>query len=302
MRNKIILISLLILPGLVFGQVSSEREQKLTEQGLILDEQIRQAELKLQSQREKSNLVSPASYKRFRSGQWNVIQTPNSKIFYGTRGAKVAEEISARVENDRKKCLQNINCSIANWSIPLEVYVHDSAEQYARVTKQGPGSPGHSQVGVDRGRITSRRIDLRYDGSDAGNAIFPHENVHVCIADRFNDKPLPRWADEGCAVLYEPSQKAAAHIENLRDKKLFPLKTLMTMPDYPPGPQWPIFYGESVAISSFLIQKKDFNHLLSFIEEAQNSGYDSALKKYYGLTFMDLEKQFKQWLDKELKK
>lgn len=299
MRNKIAIISFLILPALVFGQTSgkqNERIQKLTERDLILNEQIRQAELELQ------NLKERKPYSRFRSGQWNIIQTPNSKIYYGVKGAKVAEEIATRVEKDRKECLQDINCSIANWSVPVNIYIHDSAEQYARIIRQGPGSPGHSQVGVDRGQITSRRVDLRYDGPDAANAIWPHERVHVCIADRFNDKQLPRWADEGCAVLYEPIEKRDAHVRNLQGKQLFPLKTLMTMTDYPPGPQWPLFYGESVALSDFLIKKKDFNTLLSFIEEAQKSGYDAALKKYYNLTFSELEIQFKKWLQEELKK
>jgi hypothetical protein len=45
----------------------------------------------------------------------------------------------------------------------------------------------------------------------------PHEITHVVLADRFNTKPMPRWADEGMAVLTEPVEKKQAHPTLIRN-------------------------------------------------------------------------------------
>ncbi len=53
-------------------------------------------------------------------------------------------------------------------------------------------------------------------------AILPHEVTHVVLADLFTTQQIPRWADEGIAVLAEPNAeqeiRAAELQEPLRDR------------------------------------------------------------------------------------
>ena len=45
--------------------------------------------------------------------------------------------------------------------------------------------------------------------------MLPHEATHVVLAGQFGDQPVPRWADEGMAVLTEPRDKIDRHLRNL---------------------------------------------------------------------------------------
>jgi hypothetical protein len=130
-------------------------------------------------------------------------------------------------------------------------------------------------------------VDLRRDGHDLIAAVLPHEITHVVLADRFTAKPMPRWADEGVAVLTEPAEKKQAHLRNLGDisrfGRLFTARQLMTMTDYPPGNQWPMFYAESVSLVEFLASRDGPAKFIEFMEASQKSGYESALKTIYGL-------------------
>jgi tetratricopeptide (TPR) repeat protein len=230
-------------------------------------------------------------WQRFRSGQWQVLETSNFRVH--ATDDNLAGQVADVAECTRIELYRTWYGAVpeSNWTPKCDIYVHDSAEQYGRVTKQGPGSPGHSQTGVDRGRITSRRIDLRRDGPDLTHAILPHEITHVVLADRFNAKPMPRWADEGMAVLTEPTEKKQAHLRNLGDisqlGRLFTARQLMTMGDYPPGNQWPMFYAESVSLVEFLVNRGGPAKFVEFMERSLANGYEGELKHVYGFDSFD---------------
>lgn len=236
-------------------------------------------------------------WQRFRSGQWQVLETSNFRVH--ATDENLAGQVADIAECTRIELYRTWYGGLPelNWTPKCDIYIHDSADQYARITKQGPGSPGHSQTGVDRGRITSRRIDLRRDGPDLTHAILPHEITHVVLADRFNAKPMPRWADEGMAVLTEPAEKKQAHLRNLDDLsqrgRLFTSRQLMTMGDYPAGNQWPMFYAESVSLVEFLVSRSRPAKFVEFMERSLANGYEAELKRVYGFpNFDDLDREW----------
>jgi hypothetical protein len=98
---------------------------------------------------------------------------------------------------------------------------------------------------------------------------------------------MPRWADEGMAVLTEPSDKKNAHLKNLADLlnrgRVFTARQLMTMDDYPSGNQWPMFYAESVSLVDFLVDRSGPNKFVEFMEGSLKNGYESELKRVYDL-------------------
>ncbi len=230
-------------------------------------------------------------WQRFRSGQWQVLETSNFRVH--ATDENLAGQVADIAECTRIELYRTWYGGLpeSNWTPKCDIYIHDSADQYARITKQGPGSPGHSQTGIDRGRITSRRIDLRRDGPDLTHAILPHEITHVVLADRFNSKPMPRWADEGMAVLTEPIEKKQAHLRNLGDlsqrTRLFTSRQLMTMGDYPSGNQWPMFYAESVSLVEFLVSRSGPTKFVEFMERSLANGYEVELKRIYGYSNFD---------------
>ena len=230
-------------------------------------------------------------WQRFRSGPWHVLETSNFRVH--ATDENFAGQVADIAESTRIELYRTWYGHVpeTNWSPKCDIFIHDSAEQYARITHQGQASPGHSQTGVDRGRITSRRIDLRRDGPDLIHAILPHEATHVVLADRFNAKPMPRWADEGMAVLTEPAEKKQAHLKNLGDlsqrTRLFTARQLMTMNDYPSGNQWQMFYAESVSLVEYLVNRNGPTKFIEFMEGSLASGYEGELKRVYGFASYD---------------
>ena len=250
--------------------------------------------------------VDPRIVGRYKSGPWNVIETANSRIFYGGSISKSkAEEISKIIEQTRLDQLQKIGLPTTDWSKKVDIFIYDLNEVYTKMTGQGAASPGHSQTAIDKGLVVSRRIDLRGNYDQVVRAVFPHELSHIVVADKFLKNPCPRCFDEGLAVLFEPADRRDVHYKNLKDQinggtRLYSAKQIVEMKDYPPGPQWPLFYAESTALSEFLSQKTSIENLTDFILAVQRTGYDQAVQKYYQTSPQELQRQFDQWVQKNI--
>src|SRR5258708_20042258 len=88
----------------------------------------------------------------------------------------------------------------------------------------------------------------------------PHETTHVVLAGKFGDKPLPRWADEGLAVMAEPRSEIERHLRKLqecrRNHQLFYFNKMIEMQDYPEARRINAFYCETVSLVEFLLLEK----------------------------------------------
>lgn len=227
-------------------------------------------------------------------GRWSVVETANFRIFgIGDRllldAARIAEQTRANLFRtwfgDAKP---------VRWQPLCELYLHDDDAEYSRLTNLGASSPGNSSVAVERGRVRSRRIDLRSDAASLLEAVLPHEITHVVMSDRFTEPALPRWADEGLAVLTEPDEKMAAHLRNLVEWRSrgrhFTAQQLMTMHNYPPGELWGLFYAESVSLVDFLVQRGGPARFIEFLSAAISRGYEPELHRVYGIrSFSELD-------------
>ncbi|MFO0843356.1 MAG: hypothetical protein U0797_13315 [Gemmataceae bacterium] len=139
-----------------------------------------------------------------------------------------------------------------------------------------------------------RRVDIRGDDPNFLVGVLPHETTHVVLAGRFGQHHVPRWADEGMAVLSEPRDRVELHLRNLpthrRDGTLFGVAELMKMADYPEPRRVGAFYAQSVSLVDFLTKKKDAATFSRFLREALDGRYDAALERHYGYrSFADLE-------------
>src|SRR6202011_5991684 len=126
-------------------------------------------------------------------------------------------------------------------------------------------------------------------------AVLPHEATHVVLAGQFGEQPIPRWADEGIAVLTEPREKIDRHLRNLarcrQETGLFSARQLMQMADYPEPRYITVFYAQSVSLVEFLATRQQGPETLTkFLRAAQKDGYEAALKQHYGYkSFDDLQ-------------
>jgi hypothetical protein len=228
---------------------------------------------------------------------WAVAETANVRVFHALsqdkaeKAVRVAE--ATRVNMTRKWFGE----AAKGWSPRCDIYIHANGQAYASKTGAPAGSPGHSTISLDGGRVVVRRVDIRGDDPNFLVGVLPHETTHVVLAGRFGTHHVPRWADEGMAVLSEPRERVELHLRNLpthkRDGALFGMAELMKMADYPEPRRVGAFYAQSVSLVDFLCKKKDAATFARFLREGLDGRYETALERHYGYrSFADLEQEW----------
>jgi hypothetical protein len=174
------------------------------------------------------------------------------------------------------------------WPARCYVVIHPSTASYLReVGADGSKTLGSSLTRTDDGRVISRRIDLRGDVAEPMRAALPHEVTHVVLADAFASDELPRWADEGMAMLSDPPEKLAGHARDLdgamANRRLLRIGELFIVDSYPTGDDRAAFYGESASLVRFFAARKQPSLIIGFVHRAVRDGYDAALREVYGI-------------------
>lgn len=185
------------------------------------------------------------------------------------------------------------------WEPPCEVVLHRTRQSYQRAAGGAPSTVGVSAVQVQAGRIALRRIDLLAEDAKRALSALAHELTHVVLADRFLAEAPPRWADEGIALLADSRDKRRLHRRDLAravgaGAAMRLVEMLQT--DYPPAAQWGTFYGQSLSLVEFLLDRGAPPDLVRFIAAAQQVGYDEALRRCYRIDGVAaLEKEWRRY-------
>ena len=125
----------------------------------------------------------------------------------------------------------------AAWEPKCYIVLHPTAESYLREVGEGQMTAGSSLIEFAGNRLVTRRVDLRADHPDGYLGALAHELTHVVVADRFVERQIPRWADEGMAVLADTQGKQDLHHADLgvarANRTTFRLVELMQLENYP---------------------------------------------------------------------
>ena len=218
--------------------------------------------------------------------KWQVHETLNFRIFHcDARLAKAAGEAAELARADQAKrwgspALQR------PWTPRCEIQLYPSGREFAQATGQTENSPGFSTILSNGNRVTARRTSLRGDHPQLLTAILPHEVTHVVLADLFTVQQIPRWADEGMAVLAEPNAeqnlRAAELQEPLETGRVLEINKLMSM-DYPEAKDWSLYYAQSVSLTRFLVEQGTPERFLQFVRDVHRTGIEAALQSAYGI-------------------
>jgi hypothetical protein len=238
------------------------------------------------------------------AGGWPVAETANFCVIHRQSRA-VAERVARIAEGTRTAMTRKwFGADPAPWNPRCNIYLYATAEEYHQATGAPAMHPGHSKMEFDGDRIVTRKIYLHGDDPNAFESILPHETTHVVLAGRFgkdnkgNLHQIPRWADEGMAVLTEPQARIDLHLHNLpkhrRDRELFSLLQLMKMNDYPHPRYIGPFYAQSVSLVDFLSKQPGGPRVFTqFLRDGLNGGYEPALRRHYNIQgFDELERRW----------
>lgn len=224
-----------------------------------------------------------------RSGVWLIQETANFRV-YTLPEIKAARSLPAACEALRTQLLETwFSRAGENWSPKCDVVVHAGLSGYVKAL--GPGSEqssGCATIEIEPGRVARRRIDLRGDAVDCFDCALPHELTHVIVAERFTRTRIPRWADEGMAILAETRQKQerrrAALQRSLASSRQYSATELTTLSDYPAPGRLEMFYGQSASLVAYLIERESPAKFLEFLELSATAPADLALAKVYGVS------------------
>jgi hypothetical protein len=270
---------------------------RLEKYGKDLLEQMREAAVETPASGPADSAVAVRHADRNAQG-WLLAESPNFRIFH-KQSAELAEQAAQSAERARAQVLQKWFGSGDSWSLKCDLYIHPTADDYSHETGKY-NSPGHSTIRIENGRMVVRRIDVHADDPSMLPAVLPHETTHVVLAGAFGERLVPRWVDEGVAVLSEPRQKVQRHLDNLercrQSNELFHLKDLMQLDDYPRNPRYVgAFYAQSVSLVEFLANQKGAQEFTLFLHDSMRYGEEKALQRHYGYqSFTELEQQWFQ--------
>lgn len=203
------------------------------------------------------------------------------------RGRFIAEHAEAL---RREACASLLRIDAPEpWSPRLAIHVHVTAASFSRaVGGQPAGARGATSIEFAADTVSLRRIDVMGDGPAPIPDALAHELVHVVLADRFVDHAPPRWADEGLAMLFDSQAKQAGHDDDFRRAQraggAFTIDDILRLEHYPASPgRQRVFYGQSAALTRWLIARGDAATFVDFIDDASRTGVAPALQRHYGL-------------------
>jgi hypothetical protein len=214
----------------------------------------------------------------------DVVVTASFRVRH-TRARELAETVAKAAENSRKAIFERWSGpAFGAWEPKCEIVIHPNAETLAREANRPAGSTGRAIVQLVNGRPSERKIDLRADDVDITSNALPRELTHIVLADLFPDKPPPRWAEEGMAVLAGTSEETGRYTTTLRrcarDGDWFGVPQLMEMKEFP-ADKITGFFCESVSLTEYLVKARGDKNFTLFLRDSQRYGLAQALRRQY---------------------
>jgi peptidase MA superfamily protein len=145
------------------------------------------------------------------------------------------------------------------------------------------GRYGVSRFTYSNDELQGAHITLRGPLNEILPRVLPHEVTHTVLMRHFG-RPIPRWADEGAAVLAEDASRKEEYdrkvLGNLARKgRSYSLRFLLGSQEYPRNLD--IFYPQSYSVTRFLVEARGRKTFLAFIEHGMDHGWDDAVQVYY---------------------
>jgi tetratricopeptide (TPR) repeat protein len=236
--------------------------------------------------------------------KWAEVETANFRVIYH-ESRDLAEQAARVAEMTRAAAIRKwFGEESTPWETKCVIFLYPNGDFYARQTGKAKDSPGHSTLARDSTnleRVVKRQIDLHCDVAEMLTHVLPHETTHAVLYGRFGRHEVPRWADEGMAILSEPREKIERYLKltpSLRSRhELFSASELMSYNDnYPESRRVTAFWVQSVSLVDFLTSQKGGPQAFTrFVREGLESGFEKSLQRHYGFRdFKELEERLSQ--------
>jgi hypothetical protein len=218
-------------------------------------------------------------------------QTRNFEVTAST--PEIAEQIGQAAEEYRRELATFwLGQPLPNWSRPCKL----------RVRHGTMGAGGETTFQFVGGEVINWKMYVQGSLERILDSVLPHEVNHTIFACHFR-RPLPRWADEGAATLFEHRSEQMHQLDLLgqvirSDREFLPLPKLLNMKEYPKGRRpMLILYAEGYALADFLVQQGGRTQYLKFLADGERLGWERAIEKNYDHAGVEsLQNNWKAWV------
>jgi hypothetical protein len=198
---------------------------------------------------------------------------------------EIAERMGQWAEYYRKeKALQWLGREMPPWPEPCPLHI--------KVTRGSAG--GATSFNFEHGVWQTMEIEGNLERLQ--NSVLPHEVTHTVFAHYFRC-PVPRWADEGGAVLSEDELERNNHDlmvrQILNSGRSIALRSLFSLREYPR--EVGALYAEGYSVSDFLVGSSSRRIFLDFVAHGMQYGWDSAVRTHY--RYQNVEQLQESWLN-----
>jgi RNA polymerase sigma factor (sigma-70 family) len=223
------------------------------------------------------------------------FRTTNFLVKAPTR--RIAQLIGEAAERHRKALAQGwLGQELPPWPKPCPIDVKITLGGTGGATTFGFDA-GAGEGGKVRRAVIERRMVQEGPLDRILSTSLPHEIMHTVLADHLG-APVPRWADEGVAILAEDEEEQQRHDKLVRQLlsagRAFRLRHLVQLRDFPQDVM--VLYAQGYSLTRFLLERKDRKTFLTFIKQGMDKDWDAALRDQYG--YRDYDKLEKDWLDR----
>lgn len=214
--------------------------------------------------------------------------TPNFLVEAPT--IQVAQQVGQYAEHYRReKALQWLGQEMPPWSERCPLHV--------KITFGGSGGATSFNFDFAQGQVwQTMQIEGALDRLLA--SVLPHEVTHTVFAHYFR-RPVPRWADEGGAVLSEDDLERGRHDQMVRQilnaGRGIPLRRLFSLSEYPH--EVGSLYAEGYSVANFLVASSSRQAFLAFVAQGMQGNWDAAVQAHYRYQNVEqLEEAWKTYL------
>jgi len=249
----------------------------------------------------RAEAAAPATYRTISTANFIVQSTSDTAAAHalGAQCETLLAELKGKwfAASDPQTEPRGGEQADSTWTPKCVVVIHDTPASYLHWVPGGERTVGSSWIESSQGKIVARRIDIRGDKPNWFEGALPHELIHVLLADRFGAKPPGRWAEEGWAILVDPTEKQFRHDADLRRAlargEHFRLGEMLELTEYPGAERITAFYGQSASLVRFLAERRTPAEFSAFLKRAASHGYDAALREHYDIDGVaDLERRW----------
>lgn len=218
-----------------------------------------------------------------------TLVSPSGQFVVTARDPEVARQVAEYAEYYRQlKAVEWLGHELPLWERPCTIEV--------KVTTGGAG--GATSFAFDQGQILSQQMSVEGSLERILSSVLPHEVTHTVFAARFR-RPLPRWADEGGAVISEDYQELARHDllvrQLINEGRMIPLSRLFILTEYPRDVM--VLYAQGFSVAKYLVSLMGKPTYLDFVSDGQQYGWDYSVRRYLQLRSVpELEERWIEWL------